>query len=102
MHGQQNIKIGLHVSTSYGSSSGPHSNIDPDIQMFNALWDPQHSQLKCVHYKNIQLIIYFYNVYTLSVNVGDPTSCLTFVCLDLYYYEGLKMTHQRSKHVALI
>ena len=47
------IILGLHVSTSDGSSSGPH-NIDPDIQMFNVLWDPQRSQIISVHYKSIQ------------------------------------------------
>ena len=40
------IILGLHVSTSDGTSSGPHSNIDPDIKMFNALWDPLRSQVK--------------------------------------------------------
>jgi len=40
------IILGLHVSTSDGSSSGPHGNIDPDTQMFSALWDPQRSQNK--------------------------------------------------------
>ena len=39
-HIKQPSLIGLHVSTPDGSSSGPHSHTDPDIQMFNAMWDP--------------------------------------------------------------
>ena len=49
----QIIRLGLRVSTSNGSSSGPHY-IDPDKQMFHALWDPEHSQIINVHYKGIQ------------------------------------------------
>jgi hypothetical protein len=35
--------LGRHVSSSIKSSSGPQV-IDPDIQKFNALWDPQRLQ----------------------------------------------------------
>ena len=78
----QLYNIGLHVSTSNWPSSGPHINIDPDIQCLMRCGIPTFTD------KNI------YNmVYVFICESWGSHNALNIVCLDLYYYEGLKMAH---------
>ena len=70
---------------------------DPDVSMFNALWDPQHSQIRGMYckktYKQQYLMGYGYiktgvikfEFYNLCFYIPIPHKILLFVCLFIIH-----------------